>query len=80
MKIEMLKTTNGSNDGKFTETFEAGQTYNVSEDLAKCFLAMNVAKEIKKESTLPPLSIDSKAITGKNYQNKAVKPKLTKED
>jgi hypothetical protein len=43
ISIIMLKTTKGSPDGVSTVTYEAGQRYDVPEDLAECFFSTHSA-------------------------------------
>lgn len=44
MLIKMLKTTRGANDGVTIASYEAGETYDLSETLAGAFLADKVAE------------------------------------
>lgn len=37
-KVEMLKTTRGSQDGCLVETFKAGEVYDMEADLARVFV------------------------------------------
>lgn len=45
MFVKMTKTTKGSIDGTKTESFEEGETYEVSADLGNCFIADKVAEK-----------------------------------
>ena len=48
MYIKMLKDDKGSNDGCTVQEFEEGETYEVSEDLGKMFIASKSAEEAQK--------------------------------
>lgn len=45
MKITMLHTKRGSEDGFVVRQFEAGQTYDVADTLARSFVSQEVAIE-----------------------------------
>lgn len=49
MKIRMKKTEKGSEDGRFTKTYEEGREYDVPEKLAGIFFDLGVAEEVKAE-------------------------------
>ena len=49
MKIKMLKSQSGSNDGIEVRLYEEGQQYDVGEDLGNVFLKMKVCEIIKEE-------------------------------
>ena len=51
MKIEMLRSENGSNDGLTTRRYEHGRTYNVSDELGSAFIADGAA--IMSRTTTP---------------------------
>lgn len=53
MKIKMLRQTMGCDDGFTVMTYEAGEVYEVSDDLARCFLADGSAEEVKNLSDAP---------------------------
>ena len=59
MKVKMLQTKQGSNDGINTLTFIAGQTYEcpatISKYLADAWIARNIAEIVK--------DIDTKIVT-----------------
>lgn len=55
-KIKMLATTPGSETGIFTKDYEAGQEYEVGEDLRRAFVdelgvAVDVKPPAKKKTT-----------------------------
>jgi len=53
MKIRMLKTTQGSLNGINLTTFQAGEEYDIPEQLAEVFVkTMRVAVEAKEEKMM----------------------------
>ncbi len=55
MKIKMLKTENGSEDGRFTKTYEQGKEYEVLERLAEVFISIGVAEKVDSPKVEKPL-------------------------
>lgn len=51
MRIEMMETKDGANDGFTIKTYQAGHVYEVSEDLGKSFVSGKYAKETDKAVT-----------------------------
>jgi hypothetical protein len=80
MFIEMLKTSIGCNDGKNSDTYEAGKTYDLSDSLAKCFIDMQVGKKVEDEKKAEDKAPVNKAHTSDQHDNKALKPKANKGD
>lgn len=50
MLVKMTKTEKGSNDGRFVTEYLAGKKYDLSEALAKAFIALGVAEDAKPEA------------------------------
>ena len=73
MKIKMLKDAKGSSDGKVTEEFKKDGCYDVSDELAKAFLDLEVCEETKEgdEKKEGEEGKDDKALSGKDYANKS---------
>jgi len=67
MKYKILKTFNGSQDGRFTETFEAGTEAEISDYLAQC--APKGSIEPIKEQPV----IENKAVTSTGRGRKSSK-------
>lgn len=65
MKIKMLSTKMGANDGVDVQAYLEGQEYEVSEDLANCFLsdksAEVVVEKAEKAMNEAPLNKAKKA-------------------
>lgn len=51
MKIRMLETRRGSEDGLCVRCFEAGGTYDVADSLARAFLAAGCATRLGRRKT-----------------------------
>jgi hypothetical protein len=58
MKIKMIKTEKGSEDGIHVNEYVIGKEYEICESLAKVFIKMKVAEKVKEENIiqniLPP--------------------------
>jgi hypothetical protein len=74
MLVKIVKTTPGSPDGIHVKKYEAGQSYELPENLAQTFVGMGVAEIIIEE--VEP----EKKSSGAAPQNKSVAPSQTKED
>lgn len=70
MKIKMLVSRLGCNDGKFSKMYKKGEIYEVSDALGFIFLGTQVAVEIdaKGHEKMVKRAPLNKAITG--YKNK----------
>jgi hypothetical protein len=53
MKITMLKTVLGSDDGVSSILFQSGKDYEVGEKLCKSFLDSGFAKVFKEDAVIP---------------------------
>jgi hypothetical protein len=72
MEIKMKKNAMGSECGKFTKEFLAGESYDVTERLADVFVnEMKVAEYVCGEKAKE--SHDNKSMDSSDYQNKAEK-------
>jgi hypothetical protein len=49
IKVLMLETADGATDGAVVQTYEKGQTYEVSEDLAEVFEAAGHAELVSDD-------------------------------
>lgn len=68
MKVKMIKTTLGSEDGKTTNSYAEGQVYDMAEKLAKIFVnVLNVA------AFLPEEIAQVTKMAGASPENKAAK-------
>ena len=65
MKVTMLKNAQGSENGKFTNSYVEGETYEMSEALAKVFIKEKLAREGAGAH-------DVKAFSNADYENKAL--------
>lgn len=70
-KINMLKNARGCPDGIRSQEYVAGECYDVPADLAKCFVAMEVAelhqdKSEKAEPEAPKNKANAKAPKNKS--------------
>lgn len=72
MKIKMLRSKMGSNDGITTKMYEEGQEYEVSESLAESFLGENLAEVVEGEEKADK-PVENKAVA-KAPKDKAEKP------
>lgn len=65
--IRMTRTTNGADDGITVKTYEAGQDYQVGEDLARAFVdEMKVAERVSLiEQAGAAVKKAADAVTGK---------------
>lgn len=54
MKIRMLNTANGCDNGYTLSEYKAGHVYDVSQDLARCFISTNDAEPYKEAPKLEP--------------------------
>jgi len=52
MKVKMLKSALGSENGIEVKEYQAGEVYEVSESLAKDFLSLKVAEAAKEEKAV----------------------------
>ncbi len=77
MKVKMLKTCQGSNDGKFVQDYKENEVYDLSESLANSFIASNVAVACEEKAKQHH---DNKAQAESDYQNKSDKPKGKKKE
>lgn len=50
VKVRMLATTRGANDGHTVTDYVEGEVYEVSRDLAHCFLHDEVAEELETDA------------------------------
>ena len=85
MKVIMLKTVKGSEDGIIVKTYEKDKDYSITEYLYKLFIANKFCKdftevktvEIKKEEIKEEKKIDiapdNKMMDNKKYSNKGIK-------
>lgn len=76
MKVKMLKTVNGSENGYTVSAYQAGETYEMSERLASHFVGASFAvladvAQVKMELDAP----ENKALDAANYENKSAKKK-----
>lgn len=62
VKIKMLKTANGCDNGYTVAEYKEGSTHEVSQDLADCFLSTQDAILVKEE---PKEAVKEKEITKK---------------
>ena len=67
MKIVMLRSKMGSNDGVTTKLYEEGQEYDVSETLAESFIGENLAEPVKEKKS-KPADTPPEYIEGEVYQ------------
>jgi hypothetical protein len=75
MKVKMLASKMGSNDGITTKLYEKDETYEVSEDLGNSFLSEKLAEVVNDDVTEPaqkanPAAPQNKAVA-KAPENKA---------
>lgn len=49
MEVKMLKSERGSRNGFTIEVFESGKSYDLPEDLARAFIKLKSAFELKEE-------------------------------
>lgn len=57
MKVKMLKTEKGAEDGIHVKVYQAGSEYDIAEKLAKVFVnVLNVAVFIKDEPVVKSMS------------------------
>jgi hypothetical protein len=68
MKIKMLRNSLGSDDGHTVKHYDAGETYDVSDDLAKSFVGEKIAEVAPGEKA--EAAPENKAV-GKAPKNKA---------
>lgn len=61
MKITMLETRPGADDGVRVATYEKGATYDVSDALAKCFLDAREAKKAGAKAAVATPEADGPA-------------------
>ncbi len=61
LTVKMLKTEDGSQNGSVVETFEKGETYLMSEDLAKIFIKSKVGKRVTSTEEKAKLEAEEKA-------------------
>lgn len=64
IRIRMLETADGATDGAVVRTYEQGETYEVSEDLAECFEASGQAELVADED--PPSDAEEAKPKGKS--------------
>jgi hypothetical protein len=74
-KILMSKSADGCDDGIHAKTYNEGETYDVSESLAKDFMSVNACKLVSEKSDEP----EKKSI-GDAPKNKAKQAPLNKSD
>ena len=77
MLIEMIKTASGCDDGINMATYQAGQTYEISQDLAHCFITSGVGKLVTEQKAIDAAPLN-KALDATNYENKSIKTKTNK--
>jgi hypothetical protein len=69
MKVKMIKTQKGAEDGITVKTYEAGIEYEMVEKLAKIFVnVLNVAEFVKEEVKAMPEAPENKM--AKIFDNK----------
>ena len=71
-RVTMLATLLGSNDGVEVKTYEKGQTYDVSDDLAENFIGQGAA-DPAKEPTVEAEANSPKSAAGPT-ENKVAAP------
>ena len=72
MKIKMLKTEKGSNDGIHVDLYEKDSVYEVGESLGKVFCdILRIAEKVE---------IDEVKMIQPSYENKSVAPEEIKKD
>ena len=76
MKLRMLKTTQGSEDGFTIKTFECGKEYSVVENLGTVFIDMGVAEIVPESKATFPSSNKAEEVPS----NKAEKEEPVKEE
>ena len=76
MKILMKKTEKGSVDGLRSEVFRAGNEYDIADELAKVFIDIGSAKEVKEQSTV----LKSRALRKQPEKSKSSCPDENKND
>lgn len=59
VKVRMLADARGANEGHTVLTYRSGETYEISRDLAVCFIEDEVAVELEVEHK--PISKKQKA-------------------
>lgn len=76
MKIKMLMTRTGSNDGKFVRTYYKDHIYDLSDDLGNIFVNICAAVLVNEDGTLSTpkgMLVKDKAIGRAQYENKGKK-------
>lgn len=54
MKVKMLKNAKGCPDGHTLTEYAAGNVYDISDDLAACFISTQEAEEVKPAKEAKP--------------------------
>ncbi len=70
MLIKMTTNAKGCDDGIHCHEYEAGNQYDVSENLAHNFIVMNVAEIVGEKADAPHAN---KSLDESNYENKSTR-------
>lgn len=84
MKLKMVKTTKGSENGFTVNTYVEGEVYHVADlSLAKHFLKCGAAVEVSEnkdvnsdEKSEKRAKVEDKALKGADYENKSANKKV----
>lgn len=79
MKVKMLRTEKGAEDGIKVRSYEKGQTYNIAEKLAKIFITIKAAEPVAEEIALVAPDVEKKDAK-QAPENKAAKEEENKKD
>lgn len=74
MRIRMLETRHGCEDGFRVRRFEKGKEYEVADTLAKSFLAAGFAVPVRRRTTAKPKP--APPVTRPRVRKTAAKPKV----
>ena len=69
MKVKMIKTEKGAEDGIHVQTFLEGEEYDMEESLANVFVGEKIAVEVRSMSFAP-----ENKVMGPVPEDKAVEP------